>query len=166
MPINTSKSIISLPFQRMYSCFLLTSSSSHWTKVPDSQNSQPSSLCFCPAHTHLPILLQMNSKLQPGQPSYCFPCLWFFSSTMTLPQMLFGPPTPTHSPAWRPWTPWTWTQNLELQLPIGCHGNKTNSDFIDLIKGNSMQRVPGQRRPHPQETLPPLFLHLPKPWPS
>ncbi|MXQ93309.1 hypothetical protein E5288_WYG008033 [Bos mutus] len=50
VPVNTSKSTVSLPFQRMYSCFLLTTSSNRWTKIPDSPEftALQSLLLLCP----------------------------------------------------------------------------------------------------------------------
>ena len=116
---------------------------------------RPLLLCFCSAHMHLPVLLQMNSELQPGQASYCFPCLCFFSLTVTLPQMLFGPPHPHTQPSLeamdtlnlnsRPWTsaphlvPWEqnrlWFISLTSLKETGC-------------KECLAQRRPRKHRPH------------------
>ena len=166
MPVNTSKSTVSFPVQRMYSCFLLTTSSSHWTKIPDSSEfmALQSLLLLCP---HASPCTSPNEFWTPARPSFLlFSLLVLFltDSDLTSNALWSSPPTYTAQLGGH--------GHLELELktlnfssPFGAMGTKpTLIYFIDLIKGNRMQGVPGPKET--QETSPPPFLHLPKPWPS
>lgn len=66
------------------------------------------------------------------------------------------PPQPSRtSQAWGPGDLELELKTLNSSSPLGGGGNETSSDFIDLIKGNNMLSVPGEKETLSKRQPPP-----------